>query len=100
MAFFAQVPILVYTAVLGPDSASTADLARLAFGALLLIVLVILNRDAAGASPRPSALEVGAVPSPRRRLEPPEPVRDDRRVATRIARAAPATPRAGLRAAR
>src|SRR3989442_8163404 len=33
--------------------------------------LVILNRGAAGASPRPSALEVGAVPNPRRRLEPP-----------------------------
>jgi len=100
MAFFAHVPTLVYTAVLGPDSAPTADLARLAFGALLWIVLVLLNHDAASASPRPSALEVGAVPSPRRRLEPPELVRDDRRVATRIGRAAPAPPRAGLRAAR
>ena len=71
MASFAQIPTLVYTAVLGLDSASGADLARLAFGALLWIVLVILNRGAAGASPRPSALEVGAVPKPRRRLEPP-----------------------------
>src|SRR2546425_12285754 len=98
MAFFAQVPTLVYTAVLGPDSAPPADLARLAFGALLWIVLVLLNHDAASASP--TALGVGAVPSPRRRLEPPELVRDDRRVATRIGRAAPAPPRAGLRAAR
>src|SRR5438477_223872 len=62
MASFAQVATLVYAAVLGPDSASAADLARLAFGALLWIVLVILNRGAAGASPRPSAFEVGAVP--------------------------------------
>jgi len=100
MAFFAQVPTLVYTAVLGPDSASTADLARLAFGALLWIVLIILNHGAAGPSPRPSALEDGAVPSPRRRLEPPRPVRDGRRVATRMGRAAPVTPRAGFRAAR
>ena len=100
MAFFAQIPTLVYTAVLGPDSAPTADLARLAFGALLWIALVMLNRDAASASPRPSALELGAVPSPRRRVEPPEPVREGRRVATRIGRAAPATPRAGFRAAR
>src|SRR5882762_533318 len=100
MAFFAQVPTLVYTAVLGPDSGSTANLALLAFGALLWIVLVILNRGAAGASPRPWALEVGAVPSPRRRLEPPEPVRDGHRVATRMGRAAPATPRARFRAAR
>src|SRR5258707_162317 len=60
MASFAQIPRLVYTAVLGLDSASGADHARLAFGALLWIVLVILNRGAAGASPRPSALEVGA----------------------------------------
>src|SRR5439155_19573802 len=100
MALFAQIPTLVYTAVLGLDSAPTADLARLAFGALLWIVLVLLNHDAASASPRPSALEVGAVPSPRRRLEPPEPVRDDRRAPTRIGRAAPATPRAGLPPAR
>ena len=100
MAFFAQVPTLVYTAVLGPDSASTANLARLAFGALLWIVLIILNHDEAGPSPRPSALEVGAVPSPRRRLEPPEPVRDGRRVAARMGRAATSTPRAGFRAAR
>jgi len=99
MALFAHIPTLVYTAVLGLDSASTANLARLAFGALLWIVLVILNRDAASASTSPSALEVGAVPSPRRRLEPPELVRDDHRVATRIGRAAPAPPRAGLRAA-
>ena len=76
MASFAQIPTLVYTAVLGPDSASAADLARLAFGALLWIVLVILNRGAAGASPRPSAFEVGAVPNPRRRLQRPEPVTD------------------------
>jgi len=100
MAFLAQVPTLVYTAVLGPDSASTPDLARLAFGALLWIVLIVLNHGAAGPSQRPSELEVGAVPSPRRRLEPPELIRDDRRVATRIGRAAPAPPRAGLRAAR
>ncbi len=86
MALFAQIPTLVYTAVLGLDSASTAGLARLCFGALLWIVLVILNRDAASASTSPSALEVGAVPSPRRRLEPAEPVRDGR-VATRIDRA-------------
>src|SRR5438105_1584535 len=51
MAFFAQIPTLVYTTVLGPDSAPTADLARLAFGALLWIVLVLLNRDGARASP-------------------------------------------------
>ena len=70
MAFFAQIPTLVYTAVVGPDSASTVDLARLAFGALLWIGLVILNRGAAGTSPRPSALEDGAVPNSRRRLEP------------------------------
>src|SRR5947199_222300 len=62
MASFAQVATLVYAAVLGPDSASAADLARLAFGALLWIVLVILNRGAAGASPRPSAFEDGVVP--------------------------------------
>jgi hypothetical protein len=100
MAFFAQVPTLVYTAVLGPGSESTVDLARLAFGALLWIVLVILNRGAAGASPRSSALEDGAVPIPRRRLETPEPVRVGRRVASRIGRAAPATWGAGSRAAR
>ena len=100
MVFLAHIPTLVYTAVLGPDSGSTANLALLAFGALLWIVLVILNRGAAGASPRPSALEVGAVPSPRRRLEPPAPLRRGRRVATRIGRAAPVTPRAGFRAAR
>ena len=47
MASLAQVATLVYAAVLGPDSASTADLARLAFGALLWIVLVILNRPEA-----------------------------------------------------
>ena len=76
MAPFAQVATLVYAAVLGPDSASAADLARLAFGALLWIVLVILNRGAAGASPRPSAFEVRAVPNPRRRLQRPEPVTD------------------------
>ena len=76
MASFAQVPTLVYTAVLGPDSAPTADLARLAFGALLWIVLIIMNRGAAGASPGPLALEVGAVPNPRRPLRRPEPVRD------------------------
>ena len=79
MAFLAHIPTLVYTAVLAPDSALPADLSRLAFGALLWIVLVILNHRAAGASPRPSALEVGAVPSPRRRLEALEPVRDGRR---------------------
>ena len=100
MAFLAHIHTLVYTAVLGPDSASTADLARLAFGALLWIVLIILNHGAAGPSPRPSALEDGAVPSPRRRLEPPAPLRRGRRVATRIGRAAPVTPRAGFRAAR
>ena len=100
MAFFAQLPTLVYTAVLGLDSASTADLARLAFGALLWLVLVILNRGAAGASPRPAALEVGARASSRPRLEPPEPVRGGRRVAARMGRAATATPRAGFRAAR
>ena len=100
MAYFAQFPTLVCTAVLGPDSATTADLARLAFGALLWIVLVILNRDAATALLRPSALEDVAVPSPRRRLEPPAPVRHGRRLATRIGRAAPVTPRAGFRAAR
>ena len=66
MASFAQVATLVYAAVLGPDSASAADLARLAFGALLWIVLVILNRGTAGASPetlRPrgrSRAELGA----------------------------------------
>ena len=76
MASFAQIPTLVYTAVLGLDSASTAELGRIAFGALLWIVLVFLNGAAAGASPRPSAFEVGAVPSPHRRLERPEPVRD------------------------
>src|SRR5439155_6703594 len=86
MALFAQIPTLVYTAVLGLDSASTAGLARLAFGALLWIVLVILNLDAATASTRPSAPEAGAVPSPRRRLEPVEPRRDGRE-ATRLDRA-------------
>src|SRR5205809_820645 len=55
MAFLAHIPTLVYTAVLGPDSASTADLARLAFGALLWIVLIILNHGAAPhRGPRPS----------------------------------------------
>ncbi|TMA69227.1 MAG: hypothetical protein E6J77_28265 [Deltaproteobacteria bacterium] len=93
MALFAQIPTLVYTAVLGLDSASTAGLARLAFGALLWIVLVILNRDAASASTRPSALEVGAVPSPRRRLEPRSRCET---VAWRPASTAPATPRAGF----
>src|SRR5438094_6297775 len=51
MAFLAQVTTLVYTAVLAPDSGLTPDLSRLAFGALLWIVLVILNRGTAGASP-------------------------------------------------
>ena len=100
MAYFAQIPTLVATAVLGPDWASMPDLARFAFGALLWIVLVVLNRSAAGASPRPSALEVGALPSLRRRLEPTMQVRDGRRVATSTGRAAPVTPRAGFRAAR
>ena len=93
MAFLAHIPTLVYTAVLGPDSASTADLARLAFGALLWIVLIILNHGAAGPSPRPSALEDGAVPSPRRRLEPRSRCET---VAWRPASTAPATPRAGF----
>src|SRR6266550_6758965 len=57
MAFLAQVPTLVYTALLGPDSAATANLARLAFGALLWIVLILLNHGTTGPSPRPSALE-------------------------------------------
>jgi len=66
MAFLAQVTTLVYTAVLAPDSGLTPDLSRLAFGALLWIVLVILNRGTAGASPetlRPqgrSRAELGA----------------------------------------
>ncbi len=51
MAFLAQVTTLVYTAVLATDSGLTPDLSRLAFGALLWIVLVILNRGTAGASP-------------------------------------------------
>jgi hypothetical protein len=84
MAFLTQVATLVSTAVLGLDSASPPDLARLAFGALLWIVLIILNRGAAGASSGTLALEVGPLPSPRRRREPPEAVRDGRRVATRI----------------
>ncbi len=92
MAFLAQVPTLVYTALLGPDSAATANLARLAFGALLWIVLIVLNHGTTGPSPRPSALEVEAVPSPRRRLEPPEPVRDGRRVATHIGRPRESSP--------
>ncbi len=71
MAFFAQLPTLVYTAVLGPDSGSPADLARLMFGALLWIVLVIVNRGAARVSPTETALEVAAVPSARRALDPP-----------------------------
>src|SRR5947199_2104885 len=48
-----QLPTLVYAAVLGPDLASDADLARLIFGALLWIALVVLNRGAAGASAIP-----------------------------------------------
>ena len=76
MASFVQIPTLVYTAVLGLDSASAANLARLAFGTLLWIVLVVLSRGAAGGSPGLSAFETGAVPSPRRRLDPPEPARD------------------------
>ena len=76
MASFAHIPTLVYTAVLGLDPASAADLARIAFGALLWIVLVFLNGAEAGASPRPPALEVGAVPSPHRRPQRPEPVRE------------------------
>jgi len=88
MTLLAQVPTLVHTAALGLASAATPDLAPVAFGALLWIVLVILNRGAADASPRP-ALEVRAVPS-----RPAGPVRDHRRVATRIGRAAPATPKA------
>ena len=51
MAFLAQVTTLVYTAVLAPELGLTPDLSRLAFGALLWIVLVILNRGTAGASP-------------------------------------------------
>ncbi len=100
MPFFAHVPPLAHAAVLGLASVWAPDLARLAFGTLLWVVLVILNRGAAGASPRPSALEVGAVPSPRRRLEPSEAVRDGRRRAPGGRRAAPATTRAGVRAAR
>src|SRR5439155_19724349 len=48
-----QLPTLVYAAVLGPDLASDADLARLILGALLWIALVVLNRGAAGASAIP-----------------------------------------------
>ena len=54
MAFLAQVTTLVYTAVLAPDSGLTPDLSRLAFGALLWIVLVILNRGTAGAGYPPT----------------------------------------------
>ncbi len=89
MTLLAQVPTLVHTAALGLASAATPDLASVAFGALLWIVLVILNRGAVDASPRPPALEVRAVPS-----RPAGPVRDHRRLATRIGRAAPATPEA------
>ena len=60
----AQVPTLMHRAVLAPDSALTPDLPRLAFGTLPWIV-IILNRGGGGASPRPSALGVGAVPRPR-----------------------------------
>jgi hypothetical protein len=76
MASFTHIPTLVYTAVLGLDLASAADLARIAFGVLLWIVLVVLNGAAAGASPRPSAFDVRVVPSPHRRLERPQPIRD------------------------
>ncbi len=76
MASFAHIPTLVYTAVVGLDPASAADLARIAFGVLLWIGLVALNGAAAGASPRSSASDVGAVPSPHRRLNRPEPARD------------------------
>jgi hypothetical protein len=72
MASFTHIPTLVYTAVLGLDLASAADLARIAFGVLLWIVLVVLNGAAAGASPRPSAFDVRVVPSPHR----PQPIRD------------------------
>ncbi len=74
MASFAQIPTLVYTAVLGLDSGSAADLVRIAFGVLLIVALVILNR-----APMSSALKVEAVLKPRRRLEPSEADRDRRR---------------------
>ena len=64
MAFFAGVPTLVCTAILGPDSTSPADLSRVAFGVLLWIVLVVMNRRLAVAPVRPLELEVGAVPRP------------------------------------
>jgi len=72
----AQLPVLAYTAVLGLDSASAADLARLAFGALLWIALVVVNRGASDASPSPPALEVEGMTRPRRRLEHLEPEQD------------------------
>ena len=45
-----QLPPLVYATVLRLDLASDADLARLIFGTLLWIALVVLNRGALGAT--------------------------------------------------
>jgi hypothetical protein len=70
MTFFAQVPTLVSTAVLGRDSVSTADLARLAFGALLWVVLVILNRRDQGRAESASASRVPGALRNARRVQP------------------------------
>jgi len=53
----------LYATVLGIDPASLANLAKVAFGVLLWIVLVIVNRGAAA----PSAAGIPPVRTPRRR---------------------------------
>jgi hypothetical protein len=58
-----QLPTLVHAAVLGPDLVSDADLARLIFGALLWIALVVLNRRAVGASAIPRSPTFTSAPA-------------------------------------
>jgi hypothetical protein len=76
MASFAQFPTLAYTAALGLDAASAADLARIAFGVLLWLALVVVNGTAAGDSPGASGLDARDERRPHRRLERSEAARD------------------------
>jgi hypothetical protein len=53
---FTGLPTPVYTGVLDPGSSATADLAWLAFGAVLWGVLIVKNRGAFNGSTKPSAI--------------------------------------------
>ena len=54
---FTALPTVVYTAVPRPGAPATADLARLAFGAVLWVVLIVVNRGASNGSTKRSATE-------------------------------------------